>query len=62
MKYITSIVAIKSNGQGMKYDHLPIRIEADSTNEANEKALEIARQRWPAEDGWTSHNAVSLLA
>ena len=62
MKYITSIVAIKSNGQGMKYDHLPIRIEADSTNEANEKALEIARQRWPAEDGWSDYHAVSLLA
>ena len=62
MKYIASIVAIKSNGQGMKYDHLPIRIEANSTNEANEKALEIAKQRWPAEDGWSDHSAVSLLA
>ena len=62
MKYTASIVAIKSNGQGMKYDHLPIRIEADSTNEANEKALEIAKQRWPAEDGWSDHSAVSLLA
>ena len=61
MKYITSIVAIKSNGQGMKYDHLPIRIEADSSDEADEKALEIARQRWPAEDGWYDHSAVSLL-
>ena len=62
MKYTASIVAIKSNGQGMKYDHLPIRIEADSTNEANEKALEIARQRWPTEDRWSDHHAVSLLA
>jgi len=62
MRYIASIVAIKSNGQGMKYDHLPIRIEADSTNEANEKALEIARQRWPTEDGWSDYHAVSLLA
>jgi len=62
VKYTASIVAIKSNGQGMKYDHLPIRIEADSTNEANEKALEIARQRWPTEDGWSDYHAVSLLA
>ena len=61
-KYITSIVAIKSNGQGMKYDHLPIRIEAESTDEADEKALEIAKQRWPTEDGWSDHHAVSLLA
>ena len=62
MKYITSIVAIKSNGQGMKYDHLPIRIEAESAKQADEKALEIARQRWPTEDRWSDHHAVSLLA
>lgn len=62
MKYIASIVAIKSNGQGMKYDHLPIRIEADSTKEADEKVLAIAKKRWPEDEGWTSHNAVSLLA
>jgi len=62
MNYIASIVAIRSNGQGMKYDHLPVRVEADSTEEADEKALEIAKQRWPAEDGWSDHSAVSLLA
>ena len=61
MKYIASIVAIRSNGQGMKYDHLPVRVEADSTDGADEKALEIARQRWAAEDGWSDHSAVSLL-
>ena len=61
MRYTASILAIKSNGQGMKFDHLPVRIEADSTDEANEKALAIAKQRWPTEEGWTSHNAVSLL-
>ena len=60
-KYIASIVAIRSNGQGMKFDHLPIRIEAESANEANEKALEVAQKRWPAEEGWSGHSAVSLL-
>ena len=62
MKYIASIVAIKSNGQGMKYDHLPVRVEADSADKADEKALEMARRRWAAEDGWSDHHAVSLLA
>ena len=62
MRYITSIAAIKSNGQGMFLEHLPVRIEAANAKEADEKALEIARQRWPTEEGWTSHDAVSLLA
>ena len=62
MRYIASIVAIRSNGQGMKYDHLPVRVEAESADEADEKALEIACQRWPTEDGWSDHHAVSLLA
>ena len=62
MKYIASIVAIKSNGQGMKYDHLPVRVEAENAQQADEKALEIARQRWPTEDGWSDYHAVSLLA
>lgn len=62
MRYITSIAAIKGNGQGMKLSHMPVRVEAESREEANERALEIAKQRWPTEDGWSDYHAVSLLA
>ena len=60
-KYTASIAAIHSSGKGMILDHLPVRVEAESANEANEKALEIAKQRWPADEGWSGHSAVSLL-
>ena len=62
MRYITSIAAVKSNGQGMFLEHLPVRIEAKDNKEADEKALAIAEKRWPIEDGWEAHSAVSLLA
>jgi len=62
LKYIASIAAAHASGKGMFVGHLPVRIEAESIDEADKKALEIALQRWPTEEGWTSHDAVSLLA
>jgi len=62
LKYIASIAAVHASGKGMFVGHLPVRIEATDYKEADQKALEIALQRWPKEEGWTSHDAVSLLA
>jgi len=61
MKYMTSIAAVRFTGKGMELDHLPIRIEADNCKEANEKALEMALERWPKDEGWSGHDAVSIL-
>jgi hypothetical protein len=61
MKYFASIAAYKFTGQGMFLDHLPIRIEADSHDEANKKALDEALEKWPAKEGWQGHDAVSVL-
>jgi len=61
MKYFASIAAYKFTGQGMFLDHLPIRIEADSHDEADKKALEIAKEKWPKSEGWSGHDAVSVL-
>jgi len=61
MKYFASIAAISITGKGMELDHLPIHIEADNRKEANKKALEIALQRWPKDEGWSGHSTVSLL-
>ena len=61
MKYLASIAAVRYSGKGEELDHLPIRIEADDHKEADQKALEVAKMRWPTEEGWSGHSAVSVL-
>ena len=61
MKYFSSIVAVRYSGKGEELDRLPIRIEADDHKEADEKALEIAKMRWPKDEDWQGHDAVSVL-
>ena len=61
MKYFASIVAVCFTGKGMELDHLPIHIEADSHNEADKKALDEALKKWPKSEGWSGHDAVSVL-
>ena len=61
IRYLASIVAVRFSGKGMELDHLPITIEADDHDEADQKALEIALQRWPKSEGWSGHDAVAVL-
>ena len=61
MKYFASIVAVRYSGKGEELDHLPILVEADSHDEADKKALDEALQKWPKSEGWSGHDAVSVL-
>ena len=61
MKYLASIAAVRYSGKGEELDHLPIRIEADDHKEADQKALDEALQRWPKDEDWQGHDAVSIL-
>ena len=60
-KFVASILAVRYSGKGEEIGHFPIFIEADNQKEADEKAKEIALQRWPKAEGWAGHNAVSVL-
>jgi len=60
-KFMASIAAVKYSGKGEELEHLPIFIEADDHKEADEKALEIAKMRWPKDEDWQGHDAVSVL-
>lgn len=66
--FVVSIQAVKTDSDQTVAEHTVVTLQGgyETEEEAAERALEVARERWPEEDGWGDYSArplkITLLA
>ena len=60
--FAVSIQAVKTDSGNTVAEHTIVTLQGgyETEEEVTERALDMARERWPEEEGWGEHSARSL--